>query len=239
MAKRIRKATEFFKSQNRRNVCPRHRNSFTLIELLVVIAIIAILAAMLLPALSQARERARSAVCMSKLKQIGMALTMWVQEHHGTHQMTYNNQVAHPDCLNGYLWHGALTKDGYIPGISTSTENPKAWKMYNCPSSGIPLGFLNYTYGKNGRFGVVYLSTQTQRAIKDSRIKRPSEKIWVADSVDYRVESLINDPSTAMAFRHSGRMNVLFVDGHVESCGNEIDGDTAAEVTKYWDLTAP
>ena len=66
-----------------------HRNAFTLIELLVVIAIIAILAAILFPVFAQAREKARSASCLSNEKQIGLGLMMYTQDYDETYPTAY------------------------------------------------------------------------------------------------------------------------------------------------------
>ncbi len=113
---------------------------FTLIELLVVIAIIAILAAILFPVFAQAREKARSASCLSNQKQIGLGIMMYVQDYDETYPMAYY-YVNGATSANGYVhWTGLV--DPYVKQMKTNAA------IWVCPSHGLR-GFAptNFTTG--------------------------------------------------------------------------------------------
>ena len=117
----------------------RGSRRFTLIELLVVIAIIAILAAMLLPALSRARGKARMATCQSNLKQSMTYILLYVD--------SYDGMIAMNDASPYLNWGGALNRGGFITA--------EGWRSYNCPESVQPAGkddwslCNSYTYASN------------------------------------------------------------------------------------------
>ena len=105
----------------------RSSSAFTLIELLVVIAIIAILAAILFPVFAQARAKARQAVCLSNLKQIGTALTMYVQDYDETFPV-----ADYRDGATYRAWYEFV--DPYIKsGISGSIDKSQKKSVWFCP----------------------------------------------------------------------------------------------------------
>lgn len=203
----------------------RTRRAFSLIELLVVIAIMAILAALLLPTLSRSKESARSAVCKSNLRQLGLGMTMY------SHEFQYFPAQSHWDAnvhqFITYAWPAHLLTQ--VAGNKAVFRCPSRGTEFEWPTNRSPRGYdfpLNiepgttpFSYGYNawsadGGVGGLGLS-ETALA----KVIKPSDMIAIADSDGggdihfFRYRGIpVNPPGDL----HNRGANVVFCDGHVE-----------------------
>ena len=225
--------------------CRQVKQGFTLIELLVVIAIIAILAAMLLPALNQARERGKSTKCYSHLKTFGTAVLLYADQYKDVLPMPHNYNVGEdgsvpasdPDNKNSY-WQGTFRalKLVQAPKIKSWDKVNGIWACPSeteeqiCTSQGYFNTWKGTHYGMNRYMSQQYLSTASKWenviARKLSRVERPSITFSIADKWTSRLSPTVACQAEMrarwyqMGQRHSGKWNYATLDGGVKSMGN-------------------
>ncbi|MFQ5685965.1 MAG: type II secretion system protein [Candidatus Scalindua sp.] len=206
---------------------PKLNRGFTLIELLVVIAIIGILAGILLPVLSRARESARKTQCMSNVKQIGMGLIMYANE---------NNESFPSSTANAMLSLNLLYPD-YV-------SDPRT---FNCPSDTFVTDVTNAgiaaatAFTKNQcSYGYDYSHNQADDADVALAADRPTNAAG-ATTPTANTNSPNHGGSTDTVANGdtAGRgQNVVYVDGHVEFVISSLAGWYAADGTTRDDIYA-
>ncbi|MCM8529948.1 MAG: type II secretion system GspH family protein [Lentisphaeraceae bacterium] len=222
---------------------------FTLIELLVTIAIIGVLLTILLPSIRQAREKAKTVVCKSNQRQIGVAFTIWSSEYDG---WTLGSGWFKPKANNHVASLTPYTNE------SGETTNEKFNGLYHCPnltreilantnSENYPstsYAISNWSTGwKSGTTGTPYWGQHG--IIKATQIMSPSRKVHFMDHTGFQISSWTFNPQTTSSSGHPtrwheprkglyGKANILWFDNHVST----EPGDLARNDWKdyYFDL---
>jgi prepilin-type N-terminal cleavage/methylation domain-containing protein/prepilin-type processing-associated H-X9-DG protein len=194
----------------------RLRKGFTLIELLVVLSIVSVLAAILFPAFSKARENAHQIVCMSNLRQIGLAFSLYLQDYDETFPCAQDPVSVSPYywLWMGRGWRKLLTpyignlNILYCPSDSTA---PVKWEatsygysmcFYHSPEQINQMKDKSYTYDP----GKIYPSLPQ----KLHTVRFPAQKAIVAEWLDNHTGGKFG------WWSWEGSRNYLFVDGHIK-----------------------
>lgn len=208
------------------------RYEFTLIELLVVISIVALLIAILLPALHKARASAMSIVCASNMKQLGMGLGMYIGDHKGwmpVKQIKFRGYAA-------YCWKWSLAN--YV-GADVSNV-PGSWSAdylkgaFLCPDWKIKLANTNYGGGTGWNYYIGAAEDHGSRPRRNiNQLKLLADTVAMQDSIDWAYEdaSGVNDyayvtimppqysfstnPKPNVGDRHMKGVNSVWLDLHV------------------------
>jgi prepilin-type processing-associated H-X9-DG protein/prepilin-type N-terminal cleavage/methylation domain-containing protein len=224
----------------------------TLVELLTVIAVIGILAAILIPVASSMRQTARAANCTSNLRQIGVAVLVFVGDHKGilpgSGQRPGNNgtnsSASWQDVLNVMVFEANLSAPR--PTLQRMGESPNAGQMY-CPSMerfgtaaryprayvinsrvmdhnvvtnppvtwGVLLNYQKgYPYVRFATPARTVMVLESERSGDGVGPSAPFDQVVMGDGV---TEPSWSANSQSFAFRHKGRLNLVFMDGHVQS----------------------